>query len=284
MSRRWLGVPAGVVVLALAACGSSGSGDAGVSGAVPSDVVFEDGMTAKVVSVESANTFVADFEGVRKSVRLVNTAAPSENGVARSQTCLLDESKALLVEKLPEGTEVTLQFDENARGGTGYVEAAVFVGESFINWDMARAGMVATTFATAQDEFYVDVSNGQQDAANEGVGLYSKDVECSIPAAIEGQRAAVEDARGWEVADDDVARLAERERVFREASELFNELSVAQKAPSQWVGSIVTLDAVSGQLDDLKSVLGDDLYGVDGTSVNQQKKAEAEQGPVRPGQ
>lgn len=213
----------------------------------------------------------------------MNTAAPSESGVARSQTCLLDESKALLVEKLPEGTEVTLQFDDNARGGTGYVEAAVFVGESFINWDMARAGLVATTFATAQDKFYADISGAQQDAANEGVGLYSKDVECSIPAAIEGQRAAVEDAKGWEVADDD-ARLAEREWVFREASELFNELSVAQKAPSQWAGSIVTLDAVSGQLNDLKSALGDDLYGVDGTSVNQQKKAEVEQGPVRPGQ
>lgn len=281
MLRRWFFVPAGVAVLALSACGGSAGDEVAES---PARLKFEDGMTAKVVSVESANTFIADFDGVRKSVRLVNTAAPSENGVARSQTCLAEEAQALLVEKLPEGTEVTLQFDENARGGTGYVEAAVFVGESFINWDMARAGMVATTFATAQDEFYVDVSNGQQDAANEGVGLYSKDVECSIPAAIEGQRAAVEDVKGWEVADDDADRLAERERVFREASELYNELSAAQAKPSQWVGSIVTLDAVSGQLDNLRGTLGDDLYSTDGTSINQQKKAEAEETPARPGQ
>lgn len=281
MLKRWFFVPAGVVVLALSACGGSAGDEVAES---PARVKFEDGMTAKVVSVESANTFLADFGGVRKSVRLANTAAPSTTGVARSQTCLVDESRALLSEKLPEGTEISLHFDENARGGTGYVEAAVYVGESFINWDMARAGMVATTFATAQDEFYVDVSNGQQDAANEGVGLYSKDVECSIPAAIEVQRAAVEDAKGWEVADDDNARLAEREQVFREASELYNELQNAQAKPSQWVGSIVTLDAVSGQLDNLRGTLGDDLYGTDGISINQQKKAEAEEAPVRPGQ
>lgn len=276
-------VPLVAAALLVSACGSSGAGEAGSSGATRASITLEDGLKGSVVKVESANTFIADFGGVRKSVRLVNTAAPSHNGVGISQTCLVEESRAVLAEKLPEGTEVTLNFDDNARGSTGYVEAAVYAGDTFINWEMARAGMVATTFATAEDEFYLDISNGQQDAANEGVGLYSKDVECTIPAAVEAQRKAVEDARSWDVPEEDTQRQAEREDVYRKASELYNQLNQAQGAPAQWVGSIVTLDAVSKQLEELRSLLGDDLYGTDGTSLNQQKKVEAEQAPVRPG-
>lgn len=276
-------VPLVALALLVSACGASGAGEAETPAATRASLTLEDGLKGSVVKVESANTFIADFGGVRKSVRLVNTAAPSQNGVSISQNCLVEESRAALAEKLPEGTEVTLNFDDDARGSTGYVEAAVYVGETFINWEMARAGMVATTFATAEDEFYLDISNGQQDAANEGVGLYSKDVECTIPAALEAQRKAVEDARSWDVPAEDAQRQAQRETVYREASELYNKLHEAQGAPSQWAGSIVTLDAITGQLEEMRNLLGDDLYGSDGSSVNQMKKQEAETAPARPG-
>ena len=131
-----------VTVLALSACGSSTEAAPEANPAI----TYTDGMTATVVSVESANTFTANIDGVEKEVRLINTAAPSSNGVALSSTCLVDESKALLAEKLPEGSQVTLNFDESQRGATGYVEAAVYAGDAFINRDMARAGMVTARF------------------------------------------------------------------------------------------------------------------------------------------
>lgn len=274
-----------VTVLALSACGSS-------TEATPEanpTITYTDGMTATVVSVESANTFTANIDGVEKEVRLINTAAPSSNGVALSSTCLIDESKTLLAEKLPEGSQVTLNFDESQRGATGYVEAAVYSGDAFINRDMARAGMVATTFTTATDEFYGEISQAQQDAANEGVGLYSKGIECTIPAEIQAHQAKVEDARSWEIntsADasaEDQKRVSERETIYQEASAFYTELEEQKAAPAQWVGSIVTLDAVENQLNELRSLLGDDFYPENGTSVNQQKKAEAEATPVRPG-
>ncbi|WP_237212054.1 thermonuclease family protein [Rothia nasimurium] len=272
-------------MLALSACGSS-------TEATPEanpTITYTDGMTATVVSVESANTFTANIDGVEKEIRLINTAAPSSNGVALSSTCLVDESKALLSEKLPEGSQVTLNFDESQRGATGYVEAAVYAGDAFINRDMARAGMVATTFTAATDEFYGEISQAQQDAANEGIGLYSKDIECTIPAQIQAQKTAVEDAKSWEVDTSAEApveqrqREAERQTIYQNASALYKDLEDQTKAPAQWVGSIVTLDAVNTQLNELRSLLGDDFYPENGTSVNQQKKAEAEATPVRPG-
>ncbi|TFU22302.1 hypothetical protein E4U03_06410 [Rothia nasimurium] len=275
-----------LALVSLTACGSSDT--AGSTASAPT-ITYTDGMTATVVSVESANTFTASFDGVEKQVRLINTSSPTDNGVALSSNCLVSESKALLAEKLPEGSQVTLNFDESQRGATGYVEAAVYAGDAFINRDMARAGMVATTFTTATDEFYGEISQAQQDAANEGAGLYSKGVECTIPAEIQAHQAKVEDARNWEIntsADasvEDQKRVSERETIYKEASAFYTELEGQKAAPAQWVGSIVTLDAVENQLTDLKSLLGDDFYPENGTSVNQQKKAEAEATPVRPG-
>ena len=270
---------AAVSLLALTACGS-GSNEA----ATPSPSInYQDGMSATVVSVETGNTFTAEIEGVQKPVRLINTAAPSAHGVALSNTCLVEESTSKLAEKLPEGAEVTLNFDESQRGGTGYVEAAVYTGEAFINADMARSGLVSTTFATADDEFYSPISEAQQEAANEGLGLYSKDTDCTISASIEEQVKAVEDARSWDVPADDTTRTAEREAVYMDASELYNSLQDEVPAPSSWVGSIVTLDAVQKEMSDLKSLLGDDYYPKRGSTVNQQKKATAEATPVRPG-
>lgn len=274
-----------VTVLILTACGTS-------TDTAPETfptISYTDGMTATVVSVESANTFTANIDGVEKEVRLLNTAAPSKNGIALSNNCLVDESKALLAEKLPEGSQVTLNFDESQRGATGYVEAAVYAGDAFINRDMARAGMVATTFTTSTDEFYSEISQAQQDAANEGLGLYSKDIECTIPAQIQAQKAAVEDARTWEVDMSAEAPVEQRQRederqgIYKDSSVFYRDLEDQTKSPAQWVGSIVTLDAVKAQLDELRSLLGDDFYPMHGTSVNQQKKAEAEATPVRPG-
>ncbi|MDY6051706.1 MAG: thermonuclease family protein [Rothia sp. (in: high G+C Gram-positive bacteria)] len=276
---------AAVTLLALTACGSGTEPAPEATTAI----TYTDGMTATVVSVKSANTFTASFDGVEKEVRLINTAAPSENGVALSNNCLVEESTSLLAEKLPEGSQVTLHFDESQRGATGYVEAAVYAGDAFINRDMARAGLVSTTFTTATDEFYGEVSQAQQEAAHEGLGLYSKDVECTIPAQIQQQKALVEDARSWEVDTSPEAsaeqrqREAERQRVYQDASRFYRELEGQTKAPAQWVGSIVTLDALERQLEDFRMLLGDDFYPENGTSVNQQKKAESEAVPVRPG-
>lgn len=278
-----------LLALALVSLTACGSGDTAGSTASAPTITYTDGMTATVVSVESANTFTANFDGVEKQVRLINTSSPTDNGVALSSNCLVSESKALLAEKLPEDSQVTLNFDESQRGATGYVEAAVYAGDAFINRDMARAGMVATTFTTATDEFYGEISQAQQDAANEGVGLYSKGTECTIPAEIQAHQAKVEDARSWEIntsADasaEDQKRVSERETIYQEASAFYTELEEQKAAPAQWVGSIVTLGAVENQLADLKSLLGDDFYPENGTSVNQQKKAEAEATPVRPG-
>lgn len=267
-------------LLTLTACGAQGEASGQSSSLAAPELT--DGMTVTVESVSSGNAFTAVFEnGAKKQVKLINTAAPSNANVALSGSCLIEESTNALKEQLPEGTQVTLSFDPNQRGNTGSIEAAVNIGDRQINSEMVRKGLLATTFTTAEDKFYPTISLAQHEAAEEGVGLYSPDIECTIPAAINRQRAAVEDARTWEVTDD--IRRGEREAVYIEASKLFNDLNGQVKYPANWVGSIVTLTAIDKQMDDFRNLLDKDYYPVNGKSENQKEKASAEATPVRPG-
>lgn len=267
-------------LLTLTACGAQGeaSGQASLAAAPE----LSDGMTVTVESVSSGNAFMAVFEnGAKRQVKLINTAAPSNANVALSGSCLIEESTNALKEQLPEGTQVTLSFDENQRGSTGSIEAAVNIGDRQINSEMVRKGLLATTYATTQDKFYPGISLAQNEAAAEGIGLYSPDLECTIPSAINRQRAAVEDARTWEVTDD--IRRGERESVYIEASRLFNDLHGQVKYPANWVGSIVTLTAIDKQMDDFRNLLDKDYYPINGKSENQKEKASAAATPIRPG-
>lgn len=269
-------------LLTLTACGAQGEATGQASSVAAPEL--SDGMTVTVESVSSGNAFTAVFEnGAKRQVKLINTAAPSNANVALSGSCLIEESTNALKEQLPEGTQVTLSFDENQRGSTGSIEAAVNIGDRQINSEMVRKGLLATTYATTQDKFYPGISLAQNEAAAEGIGLYSPDLECTIPAAINRQRAAVEDARTWEVAEEDHLRESERQQVYKDASALYTELSSQAKYPSNWMGSIVTLSSVDQQLKDFRNLLGKDYYGTNGKSENQKEKASAAATPVRPG-
>ncbi len=258
-------------LLALAGCGASSTEQAAPA---PSKTEYQDGQAAKVVSVQSANSLTVDVDGATEQVRMVNVAAPTENNNEMSGACLIQESADYLKKKLPEGTEITLQFDDAQIGSTGALDAAVYLGDALINADVVGAGMATTTYATAKDEFYSEISQAQQGAAEKKVGLYDPSIDCTIPYQIAQAQQKVKSA-------GELGEEADRERVYKEASALYNQLSKATQAPAQWVGSIVTLDSVSTQLDDLRGALDKNYYDENGMSEADYASATATTG--RPG-
>ncbi|MFW0110079.1 thermonuclease family protein [Rothia sp. P13129] len=265
-------VLSGVALLALSGCSSATPQPEPSPSS--SKISYADGLHAKVLSVETANTITVDVDGRTKEVRLLNVVAPTEHNNEFSGSCLVPESTEFLKQKLPEGTEVTLDFDDSRVGSSGYLEAAVYVGDDLINADVVREGFATTTFLSQRDEHYAPVSEAQQEAAREGRGIYSKDVECSLPHAIQLHLDRVHRA-------DDSQNEEERVGLYKSASNFYNTLMSEAKSPDTWVGSIVTLDAVKDQLKELKNALGKNYYDVQGKS-EREKQSEANE-PIRPG-
>lgn len=251
--------------LTLTACSSTN--EAGAPSSAQTRTDYKDGQVATVKSVESGNTVTVDIDGKSEQVRLLNVVAPSEHNNSPSGTCLLQESTDFLSSKLPQGQQVTLNFDDAQVGTSGFLDAAVLVGEDLVNSEVVREGLAATTYATPNDEFYSQISKAQQKAAEEGKGIYSKDVECSIPSKIQKRIDEVKDAKNL--------AEASRKPVFLSASSYYNELVRAQGAPASYLGSIVTLTAVKDQLEGLRTALGDNYYDESGSSVADKNSASA---------
>lgn len=219
-------------------------------------VSYDDGTIAAVKEVKNGNTVSVTIGDATKEVRLLNVVAPSANNNQDSGTCLLAESTEYLAQKLPAGTEVTLNFDPAQVGSSGYVDAAVYVGEDFINKDIVAAGLASTTYQSQNDKFYPEISAAQQDAAREGLGLYSKGTDCTIAHTIQAEIDAVKAA----------GSLGENEQkvVYQQASIVYNTYTTDKNKPAEWVGSIVSLEAIENQLDDLKTELGKNYYNEKG--------------------
>ncbi|MDO4916993.1 MAG: thermonuclease family protein [Rothia sp. (in: high G+C Gram-positive bacteria)] len=270
-----------VATFTLAGCSSSADSTAeSAVGSQQGKTSYSDGQKATVKSVDSGNTVAVDINGEQKQVRLINVVAPSKNNNAPSGTCLLRESQKFLAEKLPADKEITLNFDPSQPGTSGFLEAAVYDGDDFINQEVVAAGFAATSFTTQKDKFYPDISKTQQSAAKDGVGLYSTDTDCSIPHKIKSQIEAVNRAKDEPESNEEMK--AKHRQVYQIASNYYNELVKAQESPASYVGSIVTLDAVKAQLEDLQKALGDDYFDEHGESVADKASASAT-ATARPG-
>lgn len=260
-------------VAALLLTGCSANSQPSVQLTPKTRATYFDGTVATVQEVKSGNTITVKIGDRTEDVRLLNVVAPSKNNNELSGNCLIEESKAALAEKLPAGTEVTLNFDPTQTGTSGFVDAAVYAGDRFINREIAATGLVATTFASQQDKFYLEISEAQQQAARDGLGLYSVDTDCSIPHAIQEQINLVNAAGGLEE--------GERSMTYRKASTFYNELIDQSASAVTWPGSIVTLESVNARLQELQTALGDNYYNKSGKSVAEIAQEEAAMG--RPG-
>ncbi|MBM7052291.1 MULTISPECIES: thermonuclease family protein [unclassified Rothia (in: high G+C Gram-positive bacteria)] len=275
-----------VSVAALVGC-SSAANNAGDSMAVATETApasqqvvtpkppeFPDGTMGTVVEVRNGNTLVLNIEGKDREVRLINVLAPHERSADISGSCLVNEATDFTRGLLPVGTEVTLNFDPAALGTSGYLEAAVYKGEEFVNRTVVAEGFGAATYLSFSDKFYQEISEAQLAAVEAGKGVYSPDTECSIQHMLNSEISAVQGAGS--LSEDD-AKI-----VYREASDFYNDLQRTATNPASWAGSITTLEPTHLKMTDLLEALGGNYYDQNGVKAADKERASA--APVRPGQ
>ncbi|WP_171058110.1 thermonuclease family protein [Modestobacter altitudinis] len=149
-----------------------------------------DTTTATVTKVVDGDTIDVDYDGKTHRVRLLNVNAPESVDPNRSVECMGPEASEFLASQLPVGTDVRLEWDEEKYDRYGRELAAVFLGEKFIDAEIARAGFGVAMAVEPNTKYLSRVQSAQVEAEIAGRGLHSTSLECTVP----GQVSALESA------------------------------------------------------------------------------------------
>lgn len=160
-----------------------------------------------VVRIVDGDTIDVARSGQEQRVRLLNIDTPESVDPNRPVQCMGPEATDFLLNLLPVGTEVRLAHDEERYDQYDRELAAVYLDDLLVNAEIARAGLGKAIVVGDNDRFYAPVRAAQDEAADDETGLYSPDVECTVPgqlsefesataAAEENQPAASADSNG----------------------------------------------------------------------------------------
>lgn len=135
--------------------------------------------TATVVRVADGDTLEVTYQGVQERVRLLNVDTPE---VGAESECLGPEATQFLESRLPAGTEVRLELDQEHRDGYGRLLAGVYVGDDLVNAEIAERGLGVAVLYKPNAKFYDEVAAAQDEAVEAGVGFYDPAIGCAPPA------------------------------------------------------------------------------------------------------
>ncbi len=147
--------------------------------------VVDAGTAATVVDVIDGDTIDVSYDGGTHRVRLLNVDTPESVDPDEPVECLAPEATEWLQRRLPMGTEVRLEWDEERMDGYGRELAAVFVGDELVNAEIARAGLGVPMSIAPNTEYLAPVQAAHAQARALGRGLYSSEVECTLPVQVE---------------------------------------------------------------------------------------------------
>lgn len=180
--------------LALSGCGLFGGDDAAETPTSTSTTTTSSKGTdaARVIRVVDSNTVEVDRYGKTVQVDLLGAITPQEFEGSDEQKCLYPEAKGHMVKLLPVGAPVILTYDPAI--GTGeetddkapiQVTASVTLADgSILAAEMARAGYaVPSTAVSGLDQEAISAAHTEAD--HQQAGLYSRTVDCTIPARLD---------------------------------------------------------------------------------------------------
>lgn len=132
---------------------------------------------ATVVRVVDGDTIVVQIDGAEETVRLLNIDTPEAdlNGVPE---CLANEATNFTSSMLPPRLRVEMRYDTELRDQYGRLLAGVFVGDTFINAEIARAGLAIAVLVEPNDAFLNDVEVAVAEAQANQYGLWDPDLDC----------------------------------------------------------------------------------------------------------
>ncbi|WP_199173952.1 thermonuclease family protein [Brachybacterium sp. UMB0905] len=151
----------------------------------------DDGV-GEVVRVIDGDTIVALVAGEETTIRLLNIDTPETKHPGQPVQCLGPEATAFLTDRLPEGTKIQLEYDQEREDPYGRTLAGVFESDSLINAEIAAAGLGVPVVFKPNDRFLSEVRSAAADAQEKGLGLFGTETDCTIPAQLQTLASAAE--------------------------------------------------------------------------------------------
>ena len=170
---RSLPAVGGLLIFALIGCSGSYANQAG---APPEPTGALNGAAATVVEVVDGDTVVVEMSNRTERVRLIGIDTPETPGGFLPAECYGEEATAFTKSLVPEGTEVRLTRDTEARDRYDRLLAYVHRAsdELFVNLEIAVNGyaeaLVIEPNTIHADSFYAAAAN----ARDQGLGLWSE--------------------------------------------------------------------------------------------------------------
>lgn len=213
-------------MLTLTGCGLFGSDAEPVSTATPS--ATDETSVARVLRVIDADTLSMERDGTTITVDLLGLVTPQAKHENEDMRCLAPEAADYLAKLLPIGSPVTLTYDEALGAGetsqpdpsvspTVTVKAAVTLPDGrMLNAEMARAGF-GVAIPEGGSTLYDTISAAQDQADQQQAGIYSRTIDCTLPARLNSTLTSINNAQGidlkepLEAADSLTRRLEEYE-------------------------------------------------------------------------
>ena len=149
--------------------------------------------TATVTKVVDGDTVDVRYAGEEHRVRLLNIDTPESVDPNSPVECLGPEASDWLERRLPVGTQVRLEHDQERLDKYDRELAAIFLGDEFINAEIARTGLGVAMSVAPNVKFLSRVQAAQAEAEQAGRGLYASSIQCTIPAQIEELTSAAAD-------------------------------------------------------------------------------------------
>jgi micrococcal nuclease len=153
---------------------------------------------ATVTKVVDGDTIDVRYGGEEHRVRLLNIDTPESVDPNSPVECLGPEASDWLKQRLPVGTEVRLERDQELRDRYDRELAAVFLGDEFVNAEIARAGMGVAMSVAPNVKFLPPVEAAQAEAVSGGRGLYATSIKCTMLARVEQLSSAATETAGQE--------------------------------------------------------------------------------------
>ena len=226
-------------MLTLTGCGLFGSDAEPVSTATPS--ATDETSVARVLRVIDADTLSIERDGTTITVDLLGLVTPQAKHENEDMRCLAPEAADYLAKLLPVGSPVTLTYDEALGMGetsqpdpsvspTVTVKAGVTLPDGrLLNAEMARAGF-GVAVPEGSSTLYDTISEAQDQADQQQAGIYSRTIDCTLPARLNSTLTSVNNAQGIDLkepleAADSLTRRLEK---YETASDLPLLSTVAQ--------------------------------------------------------
>ena len=127
---------------------------------------------ATIQHVVDGDTVYVLLDGQRTKVRLLNVDAPEIPHPGKPGECFGEDAAAYLAQKLPEGSEVELEFDVERFDSYDRTLAGVTYKGEFVNESLVASGHATAMKVEPNDKFYGAMRAAQKKAERSNAGMY----------------------------------------------------------------------------------------------------------------